>query len=378
MGVTSLDPMPFLDPYALGIGSTCPALGLMRAEAWPPADLVALKQRRGRAVHVVFPVKSGAEAANVARLVAILAPWMGSFIDAVWLACGATEPGDLAHLPQQFNGLRLFMARAQPPLDQVEMAWGKGAVMRAMLHHLLVSRMVTDRLDIVQFLDADIKPDYFSPAWCLGPVGALLWFQGLAACKVVYFRPRGGRLNTFIRSLLATLPHPGVQRLQALLYLLSGEMAATLAFWSAVPFKTGYGVELFILLQLALEQLRLEPGRSDLASLAQVYVGQMDHRHAPLRSDGRRAGLDQMAAALCQTLWDTLSQTGVLEWTGTPTLPGPLRLPLAGRRGAPTPSWLTVPLVEATLPPLRTLPPFRELCPRSVAEATAEQPLQHG
>ncbi len=377
MGVSSLSTMSFLDPYGLGPGSTCPPLGLMMAEAWQAPDLVALKQRQGRAVHVVFPVKSGAEAANVANLVTILAPWVGSFIDAVWLACGDNEPGDLAHLPQQFAGLHLFMARAQPPPDQIATSWGKGAVMRAMLHHLLVSRMLRDRQDIVQFLDADIKPDYFSPAWCLGPVGALLWFQGLAASKVVYFRPRGGRLNTFIRSLLATLPHPGVQRLQDLLYLLSGEIAATLAFWSAVPFKTGYGIELFILLQLALEQLRLEPGRSDLADLAQIYVGQMDHRHAPLRSDGRRAGLDQMAAALCQTVWEVLSQTGVMRWSEPPALPGPLRLPLISRRSASGPSWLTVPLVEETLPPLRTLLQYRQLYPGSEGGETSEKTPHH-
>ncbi|MGQ9921678.1 MAG: hypothetical protein ACUVRZ_10170 [Desulfobacca sp.] len=356
MGLASGRPLPFLDPQQLGQDGPCPPLGLLRADVWRAADLIALKQRQSRPVQVIFPVKDGSEAANLAELAAILDPLAGTLIDAGWLACGAHEPGDLALLPRQFPWLRLFLARQAPPPDQVGFPWGKGAVMRALLHHLVRSREITNPRAILQFFDADIRPAYFGLQWCLGPVGALLWFTELAAAKVVYFRPRGGRLNTFVRSLLAALPHAGVQRLQELLYLLSGEMAATLTFWTTVPFKTGYGIEILILLALALDQLQLRPDRPDLAALVQVFVGQMDHRHAPLRSDRWRAGLDQMAATVCHTLLEVLGQAGVLTWTAPTPTTGPLHIPLPTRAPAQPPAWLTVPVGEATLPPLRSLP----------------------
>jgi len=356
MGLGPGNPLTFLDPYHLGEGSPCPPLGLLRAAAWRIEDLIGLKQRQARPVHIIFPVKDGGEAANLAELAAILNPLAGAIIDAGWLACGAPDPGDLALLPQKFPWLRLFLARQLPPPDQTGSAWGKGAVMRAILYSLVYSRQISNPHAIVQFFDADIRPAYFGPQWCLGPVGALLWFTGLEAAKVVYFRPRGGRLNTFVRSLLAALPHPGLQRLQEVVYLLSGEMAATLNFWTAVPFKTGYGIEILILLALALDQLRLQAGRPDLAALAQVFVGQMDHRHAPLRSDRRRAGLDQMAATVFHTLFEVLVQAGVLTWTAPTATAGPLHIPLPGSGPARPPQWLTVPVGEPTLPPLCSLP----------------------
>ena len=356
MGLKAPLASAFLEPYRLGVGSVCPALGLVPAEAWPLTDLLALKKRQGRQVHVVFPVKDGGEAANVAALAAALEPLAGGFIDAGWLACGHPEPGDLAGLPRRFPWLRLFLARHHPPPDQRHRAWGKGAVMRAFLHHLMTAQGAADSRAIVQFFDADIRPGYFGSSWCLGPVGAILWFANVAAAKVVYFRPRGGRLNTFVRSLLATLPHPGVQRLQELVYILSGEMAATLGFWGAVPWKTGYGIETLILLALALDQLQLQPGRRDLEGLVQVYVGRMDHRHAPWRSRRQQAGLDQMAAAVCHTLWEALREAGVLSWLEPEGTAGPLRIPLPGRTPAQPPQWLAVPVGEETLPPLATLP----------------------
>jgi len=356
MGVEAPRLGAFLDPHRLGAGSVCPALGLLQAEAWGLEELMALKKGQSRQIHVVFPVRDEGEAANVAALAAILEPLAGSFIDAGWLACGASEPGALALLPRRFPWLHLFLARHHPPPDQRDRAWGKGAVMRAFLHHLISFGGLADPRAIVQFFDADIRPGYFGTKWCLGPVGAILWFANVWAAKVVYFRPRGGRLNTFLRSLLAALPHPAVQRLQDLVYLLSGEMAATLGFWGTVPWKTGYGIETLILLALALDLLHLRPGSGDLEVLAQVYVGRMDHRHAPWRSHRQRAGLDQMAAAVCHTLWEVLSGAGVLSWQSPGGGGGPLRIPLPGRTPAHPPHWLTVPVGEETLPPLATLP----------------------
>lgn len=349
-------PAVFLDPHLLGRDGVFPALGLVNAEAFALGEIVTLKRIEPRPVHVVFPVKEASEAANLEKLLALLNPFAPLLIDGGWLAFGGEDPGELNRLTRQYPWLRLFRARQFPPPDQPEHAWGKGAVMRALLYYLARTGEVTDHRTIIQFIDADIIPSYFSPNWFLGPVGTILWFHAVEVAKVVYFRPRGGRLNAFLRSLLAILPHAGIQRLQNLIYLLSGEMAATLKFWSSVPFKTGYGVEILVLLSLALDQVQLSPGRCDLEQVAQVFVGKMDHRHAPLKSTRHHRGLDQMAGNVFQTVFETLEQAGILSWSEGRSASSQLVIPTPGAGPARHPDWLHVPIGEFTFPPLKSRP----------------------
>jgi hypothetical protein len=356
MGLVVSEPAVSLDPYRLGREGTFPALGRLRGDVFKLGDILTLKQAEPRKVYVVFPVKEASEMANLEKLLAILAPLAPQLIDGAWLAFGGEDPGELPKLTQVYPWLRLFTARRFPPPDQTEPAWGKGAVMRALLYYLAHSGEVTDPQAIIQFIDADIVPSYFNPAWCLGAVGTIFWFSAVEAVKVVYFRPRGGRLNAFLRSLLAMIPHPGIQRLQNLIYLLSGEMAATMNFWSSVPFKTGYGIEILVLLSLALDQVCLKPGRSDLEQVAQIFVGKMDHRHAPVQSTRQQRGLDQMAGNVFHTVFETLEQAGVLSWPGGGTASRGLVIPTPGRRPDWQPEWLQVSVGELTLPPLKSRP----------------------
>ncbi|MCL4503237.1 MAG: hypothetical protein M1438_15505, partial [Deltaproteobacteria bacterium] len=170
--------------------------------------------------------------------------------------------------------------------------------------------------------------------------------------------PRGGRLNAMFRSLAALYPHPGIQALQKLVYLLSGEIAGTLRYWSKQPFKSGYGVETLILLSFALDLLRLSPGTADLDHLVQVYVGQMDHRHSPLTSTARRNGLDQMAGNVFHTLLEGLAKAGL--GPGFPENFAPeLTIPLHEQGQAERLRWLQVPLGDVNLPPLSACPEVR-------------------
>jgi hypothetical protein len=212
---------------------------------------------------------------------------------------------------------------------------------------------------VVAFIDADIRPPYFHPRWVVDPVGAVLWFHTVEAAKIVYQRPHGGRLNTMLRSLLALCPHAGVQALQKLAYLLSGEMVGTLKFWTRLPFKTGFGVETLTLLSFALDHLGLAPGTPDLEHLVQVYVGRMDHRHAPLTSTPRKRGLDQMAGTVFHTLMESLMAADLLRWQAPEITPARLVIPVPdGERGEPV-AWMEVPLGDVTLPPLMTCPEVR-------------------
>lgn len=356
LGSGLIKPMVFLNPRGLGRELSFPPLGLLKAEAFELAEVIALKRAASVPIHVVFPVKEAQEAANLEKLCVLLEPLHPLLFDQGWLALGGDEPGALLELTRHRPWLKLFQARQFPSPDQPPQIRGKGAVMRALLYHLVQSGEVTDDRTIIQFIDADIVPSYFGSHWLAGPVGAILWFKQVEAAKIVYFRPQGGRLNAFLRSLLATIPHSAIKPLQTLVYLLSGEMAGTLRFWTAVPFKAGYGVEVMILLALALRQVQLHPDIPALEQVAQVFVGQMDHRHAPLVSSGSLPGLDQMAGNVFLTLFEALRCNGLLSWSQTVAGSPHLTIPTMGSGPAASPEWLQVALGEHTFPPLGDLP----------------------
>ncbi|MFZ5449300.1 MAG: hypothetical protein ACOZFS_11750 [Thermodesulfobacteriota bacterium] len=307
-------------------------------------------------MHLVFPLGTAREAVNLHPLFRMLQPLSPSLIDQVWIAFGGQRPEALGRLTEDFPQVRVFPAARRLPPDQQQAPLGKGATMRAFLYHLVMTEGVTHPRTVVAFIDADIRAPYFHPRWVVDPVGAILWFHQTEAAKTVYQRPRGGRLNTMLRSLLALCPHPGVQALQKLAYLLSGEMAGTLKFWTRVPFKTGYGVEILTLLSFALDHLGLAPGTPDLEHLVQVYVGQMDHRHAPLTSTPRKPGLDQMAGTVFHTLLETLIAADLVRWQMAPPVEPRLVIPVPnGPNGGPL-AWMEAPLGDVALPPLASCP----------------------
>jgi hypothetical protein len=346
-------------PQNWGRGARLPALGLIPAGSFDPQEISRLKQAEGVPVHLVFPLGSAREAGNLRALLLMLRPLFGSLIDQVWVAFGGERPESLRRLTDFFPEVKVFPAAKLLPPDQQQAPLGKGASMRAFLYHLVVTENVIHPRTVVAFIDADIRPPYFHPRWVVDPVGAILWFQTVEAAKTVYQRPHGGRLNTMLRSLLALCPHDGVQALQKLAYLLSGEIAGTLNFWSRLPFKTGFGVEILTLLSAALDHLDLTPGTPDLEHLVQVYVGRMDHRHAPLTSTPRHRGLDQMAGTVFHTLMESLIAAGLLRWRLPALAPPRLSIPVPdGDSGEPL-AWMEVPLADVTLPPLATCPEVR-------------------
>ncbi|MFP3868055.1 MAG: hypothetical protein ACLFUU_07825 [Desulfobacteraceae bacterium] len=343
-------------PGEWGRAAPLPALGLLLSGSLNLEKLITIKRTENLPVHVVFPVGTAREAANLARLLTILEPLYPTLIDRLWIAFGGQRLGNLSRLEQSFPGVRLFLARKSLPPDQPDNPLGKGAVMRAFLYHLITQAGVNQPRAVVEFIDADIRPPYFNPRWVIDPVGAVLWFDAVEAAKVVYHRPRGGRLNAICRSFLALCPHPAVQALQKLIYLLSGEIAGTLKFWTALPFKSGYGIEAMILLSLALNQLKLVPATDDLDHLVQIYLGQMDHRHAPLNSTAKKRGLDQMAGNVFHTLEEILREAGILNWRPGPLMEPRLNLPVPRPQVDAPPDWLQAPMADLTLPPLAARP----------------------
>ncbi len=269
--------------------------------------------------------------------------------------------GRLPGLERRYPWLTLVPVAEHLPADQRGQPLGKGGAMRALIHYLVTRKLLRDRRAILQFFDADIKPAFFHIGWLAGPVGTILWYNGVEAAKVVYFRPTGGRLNALVRSLIAALPCPALQPLQQLVYLLSGEIAGTLRFWTVVPFKAGYGIEIYLLAALALGLSSPAGGPCGLEQMAQVFVGQMDHRHAPWISSRTQAGLDQMAAAVFAALFEALEAAGQLAWLQSSTAMKRLLLPLREAEATGEIAWLLREVAEPTFPPLISQPELAAL-----------------
>ncbi|WP_354641863.1 glucosyl-3-phosphoglycerate synthase [Kitasatospora camelliae] len=157
---------------------------------------------------------------------------------------------------------------------------------------------------IVCFIDADLRE--FDPAFVSGIVGPLLTDPGIQLVKAMYDRPLetdgavvpagGGRVTELVARPLLNLHWP---QLAGFVQPLGGEYAARRSLLERLPFPTGYGVELGLLVD-ALDAVGLD-------ALAQVDVGVRHHRH----QDGQALG--RMAATIYRTALERLDRTHRLK-----------------------------------------------------------------
>ncbi|MFB9366647.1 glucosyl-3-phosphoglycerate synthase [Kitasatospora sp. NPDC001664] len=160
--------------------------------------------------------------------------------------------------------------------------------------------------EIVCFVDADLRE--FDPAFVSGIVGPLLTDPSIHLVKAMYDRPLetdgavvpagGGRVTELVARPLLNLHWP---QLAGFVQPLGGEYAARRSLLERLPFPTGYGVELGLLVD-ALELAGLD-------ALAQVDVGVRHHRH----QDGQALG--RMAATIYRTALERLDRTDRLKST---------------------------------------------------------------
>ncbi len=151
---------------------------------------------------------------------------------------------------------------------------GKGAAMQEGLR--------ASSGDVVVFCDADVVE--FDTAFVLGLAGPLLTHVELGFVKGFYDRPyrgqhgQGGRVTELVaKPLLRTL----FPTLSWLCQPLAGECAGRRDVLTRVPFVTGYGVDIALLLDIA--QL------FGAESMAQVDLGRRVHRNRPLEELGPQA-----------------------------------------------------------------------------------------
>jgi glucosyl-3-phosphoglycerate synthase len=176
--------------------------------------------------------------------------------------------------------------------------------------------------EIVCYLDADSEE--FSAHFATGLLGPLVCEQGVEFVKAFYRRPfehggvalpeGGGRVNHLTaRPALALFYSQLAQVRQPL----AGEVAARRGLLEGLPFATGYGVEIGMLID-AWNAVGLE-------GLAQVDLEVHRNRHQPLQD------LTPMATTVLATIARRLQREGRL--TDLEAVP-PERPPLAGVRAA--------------------------------------------
>jgi glycosyltransferase involved in cell wall biosynthesis len=141
--------------------------------------------------------------------------------------------------------------------------------------------------DLLVFLDADLRD--FTSSYVVGLLGPLVLHPEVSYVKATYDRPMattpgvapagGGRVTELLARPLLNAWWP---QLSGFVQPLSGEYAGRRAVLEQVPFVTGYGVEVGLLIDLL--------ALVGLDGLAQVDLERRVHRHQPDQSLGRMSG----------------------------------------------------------------------------------------
>ncbi|MBE1492276.1 glucosyl-3-phosphoglycerate synthase [Plantactinospora soyae] len=157
--------------------------------------------------------------------------------------------------------------------------------------------------DVVAFIDADLRR--FSPRFLTGLIGPLLTDPTVAFVKGFYHRPLvgaagvepdgGGRVTELMARPLLNMFWP---ELAGFVQPLAGEYAARRDVLEQIPFVSGYGVEIAMLIDL-LDLVGLD-------ALAQVDLGERFHRHQDTEALGR------MSAQILYTVWSRLHRRGLV------------------------------------------------------------------
>jgi len=157
--------------------------------------------------------------------------------------------------------------------------------------------------ELVCFVDADTEA--FSSHFVTGLLGPLVCEPDVSFAKAFYRRPHGedsdggGRVNRLAARPALALFYP---ELAGVRQPLAGEVAARRELLERLPFVTGYGVEIAMLID-AWRDLGLD-------GIAQVDLEEHNNRHQPL------SALEPMARTVLATVARRLRQDGRLQETG--------------------------------------------------------------
>jgi glucosyl-3-phosphoglycerate synthase len=248
-----------------------------RARELSVEELGARKRESGLRVSVVVPARNEAE--TIGGVLAAIGQLSGTLVDELVVMDGGSDDGTpdiAARAGAAVHDDGSVLSDYGPPLGKGDALWR--------------SLTVTSG-DVVVFVDADIHNP--SPQFVYGLLAPLLADPGVQLVKAFYDRPiresgqlqrgGGGRVTELMARPLLNLFWPP---LAGLVQPLSGEYAGRRALLEAIPFFTGYGVELGMLVD-TLERVGAD-------AIAQVDVGERIHNNQPIDA------LSRMAFAIAQ------------------------------------------------------------------------------
>ncbi|SDJ75204.1 glucosyl-3-phosphoglycerate synthase [Nonomuraea jiangxiensis] len=260
------------------------------AADWPIRDLVDAKGRT--TVSVVLPARD--ERDTVGEIVGVIRRELGGLIDEI-VVIDSRSTDDTALVAARAGAAVHAQDSILPHLRPLD---GKGEA-------LWKSLAVTSG-DVLVFADADIRK--FRASLIFGLLGPLLADPSVVYAKGCYDRPLhgsptgGGRVTELVARPLINLHWP---LLAGFVQPLAGEYAGRRSALERVPFLTGYGVELGLLIDLL-----------DLAGLdafAQVDLGTREH--APQSTEA----LGGMASQIMLAAWSRLERQGKIESRHAPS-----------------------------------------------------------
>lgn len=265
---------------------------MSRGEDWSAAELAA---GRSHTVAVVLPALNEERTVGeiVERIKRDLIDEVPLVDDLVVVDSGSTDA-----TPQVAAAAGARVVRRQDVLSDLPPLPGKG---EAMWRGLAATRG-----DIVAFVDADLEN--FSSSLVTGVLGPLLTSPRVQFVKATYDRPLhsgdailpagGGRVTELVARPLLNMFWP---ELAGFVQPLAGEYAATRRLLEALPFPTGYGVEVGLLIG-TLRAVGLE-------AMAQVDLTRRQHRNSPIDK------LAHMAMEIIYVMLDRLEREGRLALT---------------------------------------------------------------
>lgn len=256
-------------------------------------------------VSVCLPARDCAQ--TIGQIVAILGELrVAGAIDEIVVVDAASEDGT-ATVAERAGAVVYQEAELMPSYGPV---LGKGDAMWRALSVL--------EGELVCFLDADTEG--FSGHFLTGLLGPLVCERGVSFVKAFYRRPfaahgpsgeqdrathgeGGGRVNHLLARPALELFYP---QLAQVLQPLAGEVAARRELLERVPFATGYGVEIAMLIDVW-RQIGME-------GMAQVDLEEHRNRHQPL------SALTPMALTVLATIAVRLEREGRLTGSHQPGL----------------------------------------------------------
>jgi glucosyl-3-phosphoglycerate synthase len=245
-----------------------------------PAAL--LRERKAATVSVVLPAR---EVAGTIEPIVERILGLGELVDQLLVVDAASEDGS-AEIAARAGAEVVQEADLEPDLGPV---LGKGDAMWRSLTAL--------RGSLVVYVDADTTG--FAAHFVTGLLGPLICEEGIRFVKGSYERPftadgvelseGGGRVSRLTAKPLLSAFFPELSDIRQ---PLAGEISATRELLERIPFTTGYGVEMAMLLDVL--------GSAGADAIAQADIGERRNAHQSLAALEPMA--DSVLAVVCQRL----------------------------------------------------------------------------